>query len=194
MLRDRLVCGIKNSQVQRRLLSETDLTFKKAFGLAQASEVAEKNARDLHKPTGAVHIIRTQQPPKKNSPCYHCGGKHSDSMFKVTTGKTRATPLIVSVKVNNKDLQMEVDTGASASVISEETYGRLWKREDAPPLRPTAVLLRTYTGEKLALLGSITVDVQYQEQRRTLSLLWQVRDRRYWVETGYYKSSWTGQT
>ena len=93
------------------------------------------------------------------------------SMFKVTTGKTRATPLMVSVKVNNNDLQMEVDTGASASVISEETYGRLWKREDAPPLRPTAVLLRTYAGEKLALLGSITVDVQYQEQRRTLSLL-----------------------
>ena len=50
MLRDRLVCGIKDSQVQRRLLSETDLTFQKAFELAQASEVAEKNARDLHKP------------------------------------------------------------------------------------------------------------------------------------------------
>ena len=56
------------------------------------------------------------------------------SMFKVTTGKTRATPLMVTVKVNDKDLQMEVDTGASASVISEEVYGRLWKREDAPPL------------------------------------------------------------
>ena len=75
MLRDRLVCGIKDSRVQRRL-SETDLTFKKAFELAQASEVAEKNAWDLHKPTGAVHAIHTQPPPKKNSPCYRCGGKH----------------------------------------------------------------------------------------------------------------------
>ena len=75
------------------------------------------------------------------------------------------------MKVNDKDLQMEVDTGASASVISEEVYGRLWNREDAPPLRPTMVTLSTYTGEKLALLGSISVDVQYQEQRRTLSLL-----------------------
>ena len=78
---------------------------------------------------------------------------------------------MVTVKVNDKDLQMEVDTGASASVISEEVYGRLWKREDASPLRPTTVTLRTYTGEKLALLGSITVDVQYKEQRQTLSLL-----------------------
>ena len=65
-------------------------------------------------------------------------------MFKVTTGKTRATPLMVTVKVNDKDLQMEVDTGASASVISEEVYGRLWKREDAPPLRPTTVTLRMH--------------------------------------------------
>ena len=93
------------------------------------------------------------------------------SMFKVTTGKTRAAPLMVTVKVNDKDLQMEVDPGVSASFISEEVYGRLWKREDAPSLRPTTVTLHTYTGEKLALLGSITVDVQYQEQRRTLSLL-----------------------
>ena len=76
MLRNRLVCGIKDSQVQRRLLSETDRTFKKAFELAQASEVAEKNVRDLHKPTGAVHAIGTQPPPKKNSPYYCCNGKH----------------------------------------------------------------------------------------------------------------------
>ena len=34
MLRDCLVCGIKDSRVQRCLLSETDLTFKKAFELA----------------------------------------------------------------------------------------------------------------------------------------------------------------
>ena len=74
---------------------------------------------------------------------------------------------MVTVKVNDKDLQMEVDTGASASVISEEVYGRLWKRKDAQPLRLTTVTLHTYTGEKLALLGSITVDVhvQYQKQR-----------------------------
>ena len=36
------------------------------------------------------------------------------SMFKVTTGKTRVTPLMVTVKVSDKNLQMEVDTGASA--------------------------------------------------------------------------------
>ena len=47
MLRDRLVCGVKDGRLQRRLLAEPDLTFKKAFELCQASELAEKNAKEL---------------------------------------------------------------------------------------------------------------------------------------------------
>ena len=33
MLRDRLVCGISNNRIQRRLLSEKNLTFDKAFDI-----------------------------------------------------------------------------------------------------------------------------------------------------------------
>ena len=35
-------------------------------------------------------------------------------------------PLAVSVKVNNMDLVMELDTGASVSIISEAAYNHLW--------------------------------------------------------------------
>ena len=38
MLRDWLVCGIRDVQVQRRLLAEVDLDFKNAFEFAQAAE------------------------------------------------------------------------------------------------------------------------------------------------------------
>ena len=85
MLRDRLVCGMRDSRAQRRLLAETSLTFKKAFELAQASEMAEKNARDLQKPIGVVHAVRTQQSPKPRlSLCYRCEGKHAphECLFK----------------------------------------------------------------------------------------------------------------
>ena len=34
MLRDRLVCGINDKQIQRRLLAESSLDFKKAMKLA----------------------------------------------------------------------------------------------------------------------------------------------------------------
>ena len=47
MLGDRLVCGINDRGIQRRLLSEPDLTYKKSLDLAQAMEAAERNVQDL---------------------------------------------------------------------------------------------------------------------------------------------------
>jgi hypothetical protein len=49
MLRDRLVCGINDKQIQRerRLLAESSPDFKKAMKIATSMETAVKNARDL---------------------------------------------------------------------------------------------------------------------------------------------------
>ena len=47
MLRDRLVCGVKDGRLQWCLLAEPDLTFRKAYKLCQASELAKKNAEKL---------------------------------------------------------------------------------------------------------------------------------------------------
>ena len=43
-LRDRLVCGISNESIQKRLLSETELTFRRAYELAVGLEAASKNS------------------------------------------------------------------------------------------------------------------------------------------------------
>ena len=47
MLQDWLVCGVHETRVQHRLLSEPNLTFKKGFEICQSAEVAETNAREL---------------------------------------------------------------------------------------------------------------------------------------------------
>ena len=47
MLRDRLVCGIRDRRLQQHLLAETELTFQKALDISQAIGAAERNARDL---------------------------------------------------------------------------------------------------------------------------------------------------
>lgn len=47
MLRDRIVCGIADGRLQRRLLVEPDLSLKKALELAQAQETAEQGAQQL---------------------------------------------------------------------------------------------------------------------------------------------------
>ena len=57
MLRDRLVCGVEEPKIQRRLLAEPDLTFDKEFELALAAEAAEKNAKDLQ-PTMSSTVNR----------------------------------------------------------------------------------------------------------------------------------------
>ena len=46
-LRDRLVCGMRSENAQKRLLSESDLTFKCALELSQGMEAAERNAKAL---------------------------------------------------------------------------------------------------------------------------------------------------
>ena len=66
MLRGRLVCGINDGRIQRRLLSESDLTYKRAFDLAQAIESAERNAHDLQRQREeGIHAMR--EGPKQAS-------------------------------------------------------------------------------------------------------------------------------
>ena len=47
MLHDRLVSGVQNAVIQKKLLAEKDLAFKSALEIALALEIADKNAREL---------------------------------------------------------------------------------------------------------------------------------------------------
>ena len=102
MLRDWLVCGIRDASVQRSLLAEPDLTFKKAMELAQTAEMAAKNSKQLQNtpsslPKGSVHAVNSKQRQQKRTPpsgsrdqfCYRCGNKHTPSQcrFKDATCK-----------------------------------------------------------------------------------------------------------
>ena len=69
----------------------------------------------------------------------------------------------MTVKANNCDLAMEVDTGASLSKISEATYQSLWTAELRLPLKTTNIKLHTYTKESLQVLGSIEIEVIYKD-------------------------------
>ena len=46
-LRDRFVCGLRSESIQRRLLTEEDLTLKRAVDLSLAMEAADENAKAL---------------------------------------------------------------------------------------------------------------------------------------------------
>ena len=82
MLRDRLVCGIADQRIQRRLLAELDLTF------AKATEAADRNTRALDRGPQSIQIHnigrkveRSQEHARQGGRarqllCYRCRGKH----------------------------------------------------------------------------------------------------------------------
>ena len=104
----------------------------------------------------------------------------------------RNAPITVSLRVNQVETTMEVDTGASVSIMSETTYQKLWP-EGNFPLQPSDAKLRTYTGESLCILGSIPAHVQYadQEASRTLLVVSEMVQAG-WEETGCKRFSSTG--
>ena len=93
-----------------------------------------------------------------------------DTLPLYSTKETGTEPMMVTVTVNDSTLHMEVDIGAAASVISEETYHALWCN-NASLIQQTKVKLRTYTGEILETLGQVNVQVKYHGQKEQLPLL-----------------------
>ena len=75
------------------------------------------------------------------------------------------------MSVNGQTLEMEIDTGASLSVISEKTYNNLVSKNRATPLEKSGTVLRTYTGEEVKPKGSCTVDVCYEGGKYSLPLV-----------------------
>ena len=95
----------------------------------------------------------------------------SDSYEMFNLSGTQGKPYFVNVQLNNCDLEMEIDTGASLSIMSEQTYHSLWQTQSRPDLQPTTVKLHTYTKEPIKVLGIITVHVCYKEQNKSMPLL-----------------------
>jgi len=100
----------------------------------------------------------------------HSSGDESDqeyTMYQVSSGSSK--PLIAHVKLNGIDTQMEVDTGASVSLMSEDAFKQL--RECGAALSESKAKLLTYTGESIKVIGSTDVRVEHNGQEATLPLM-----------------------
>ena len=141
MLRDRLVCGVEDERIQRRLLQETDLTFDKALNTANAMETAARNAVELQTPATreeeTVHRTQESRVESKKSKCYRCLGGHSPNSCyfqKVQCHKCKKTGHIARAcqsesrgqqpRAHNQPGQKKASTRANAAHHVESQMGQ----------------------------------------------------------------------
>ena len=209
MLCDRLVCGVHDIRIRRRLLAEPKLTLKRALHLALAIDTTDKDASEIQKgdsKEGYTPLNKVDFKVEKGTEinCYRCGGNHyhkschfkdakccacgklghlsrvcqarqkgnlpplgynkkSDTpkdthlleggeeamgreqgvgtYYLFILGSKRPPPYKVQLSVGGQTLEMEVDTGASLSVISEGTCKNLVSENRVPPLKKSGIVL-----------------------------------------------------
>ena len=240
-LRDRFVCGLRHEAIQRRLLSESTLTYAKALEIARGMESADKDTKTFKTTDPIIKKLGTRSQKStntrncyrcgrsnhthanckfKNAKCHECGKtghiapacqstrppqpprqgdtqrrKHkthhvhdeaqssddaqpsdgadshgsSDGDFKLhRVAKKSSDPIMVALWLNGQKLDMEVDTGASFSVISEATRQRMFSNET---LHPSDLVLKTYTDESMEVRGTLNMRVKYRDQKEKLVLV-----------------------
>ena len=75
-----------------------------------------------------------------------------------TKGHSPAT-ILVTLQINGIDLEMELDTGAILSIISEQTYHKLFPVGSIPLLKTSNAQLKIYTEKTIQISEEIEVTV-----------------------------------
>ena len=72
-------------------------------------------------------------------------------------------PILITLELNEVPLQMELDTGASLTLINRTSYKKI-TRDSPTVLEHSDAQLWTYTGEAVEIMGTVTVQAKYGEQ------------------------------
>ncbi|UYV77890.1 K02A2.6-like [Cordylochernes scorpioides] len=83
-LRDKFVCGLSDSRIQKKILSEGDVSLARVMEIALSMEAAEQNiklfhAGELDKSVDKLRIEMQRESKNGKRKCKHCGNLHRDS-------------------------------------------------------------------------------------------------------------------
>jgi hypothetical protein len=115
----------------------------------------------------ANYVDGSQAKVTENSPQSDQAGEAAYGMYNLESRDN--DPIVVNVQINDTKVDLELDSGAGHTIISEFTYKNLWGPQVLPLEKPD-LNLRTYTGEHISVLGKLTVDVEYNTHNQTLPL------------------------
>uniref|UniRef100_A0A3Q2PSJ4 CCHC-type domain-containing protein n=1 Tax=Fundulus heteroclitus TaxID=8078 RepID=A0A3Q2PSJ4_FUNHE len=92
------------------------------------------------------------------------------TIYSMSEELTKVALIIRTMNVNGMKVTLEVDTGCGVT-ISKQQYTQLWKKTDTAELKLCLLKLKTYTGEKLAVLGMAQVKVQHENKVKNLPVI-----------------------
>lgn len=74
----------------------------------------------------------------------------------------------VSVMLDQKSCKMQLDTGATVSILPKALYDKQFNQW---PLRSTKVKLKGYNGVRISVCGEVHLPVVYEQQELVLPLI-----------------------
>ena len=83
------------------------------------------------------------------------------ALHALTIIKPSLKPIPVDLEVSGKTLTLDVDTGAAVSILFEKKFQQLFS---GVKLKPSSLLLKTYTRERMHILGTLAVKLCYMSQ------------------------------
>ena len=84
------------------------------------------------------------------------------------SGKDGCTPIHVSVMLDQKSFKMQLDTGATVSILPKARYDQHFSQW---PLCSTKIKLQAYNGVRIPVHGEVHLPVVYEQQELVLPLI-----------------------
>lgn len=143
------------------------------------------------KPTaGSRHrsgSVRHLHADEQTSPELHQGDpdelSSGEYVLDINSKTNQPNPIIVTVEIDGVKLPMELDTGASVSLISENTFRKYWEGRQ---LVNSSVVLRTYSQQVVEVIGKLSVVFNTMVKHRVwISWWWKVTAPVYLGVTGW---------
>ena len=148
-------CGLTNHRADKcRFKEAICYSCGKKGHLKRACRSRKKNMKSSKQ----TNVIDTDQQQQESD--------DGDSFTVCYMDQTSNRPIHVELLLDGKPCDLEVDTGAAVSIMSEK---RVKKVLPGAQLRKTNVSLRTYTAQKIPVKGKLQVMVQYGQQQKSLT-------------------------
>ena len=114
------------------------------------------------RPSRRAHYLEEeeQDPPEEG-----------DGVYSLFALKSEACePIIKIVTINGVSVEMELDTGAAYTVITQVTYQKIVQQENINSLEYSDLKLKSYSGEFIPVFGQVAVKVNYGQKECELYL------------------------